>query len=57
MRLMWVWAVVGDVGEACVGEASVGVGVGTDMGVRGVGESGVVSVTVSVGDVGCWALA
>ena len=54
---MWVWAVVGDVGEACVGEASVGVGVGTDMGVRGVGESGVVSVTVSVGDVGCWALA
>ena len=35
-----------------MGEASVGAGVGTGVGVRGVGEGGVVGVTASVGGVG-----
>ena len=46
--------VVGGVGEASVGE--VNVGVGTGMGVRGVREGSMVSVTTSVGGVGCCAL-
>ena len=52
MKPAWVWAVlVGD------GETSMGMDVGTDVGVQGVVEGGVVIVTASVGGVGCWALA
>ena len=54
VRPAWVWAVVGGVGEAGVGKASEGMGTG--VGVKGVGEDGVVGVTTSVGSVGCCAL-
>ena len=57
MRPAWVWAVASGVVEAGVGEAHVGMGVGTGIVVQGVSEGDVVGVTASVGGVGCWALA
>ena len=48
VRPAWVCAVMRDAGEAFASEASVGMGVGTSMGVQGVGKGGVVGVTASV---------
>ena len=57
MRPAWVWADASGVSEAGVGEASVGTGVGTGLGVQGVGKVGMLGVTTNVGGVGYWALA